>query len=85
VYLLTDHPNPTRQSYLPAGYLSEEDGRAVIERLEATQTRYLVRDQQRLSRWGLVPTDRPLADYIWATYEPVGSHRGWILLERRSR
>lgn len=83
VYLVTDHPNPTREDYLPSGYVDEAGQRAAIERLEATQTRLVVWDQQLVDRWGLRASDRPLVDYIWSRYRPVASEGGWIILESR--
>lgn len=83
VYLLTDNQNPTRESYLPSGYLDEAATRAVAERLEQAKPRYVVWDQELVDRWGLRPSDRPLVDYIWSTYQPIAVERAWVLLERR--
>lgn len=82
-YLLTGHPNPTRESYLPAGYVDADRQGAVVERLEATATRFVLWDQDLVTRWGLYAHDRVLVDYLWQTYEPVAAERTWVLLERR--
>ena len=82
VYLLTDHPNPTRESYLPAGYLDEARQRDVVARLETTRTRYVVWSQELVARWGLAAADRIVGDYLWTAYRPIAAERGWVLLER---
>jgi hypothetical protein len=82
VYLLTDQPNPTRESYLPAGYLDEERIQNVIQRLESTRTPYVVWDQELVARIGLAEADRLLADYVYSHYRPVGAQDGWLVLQR---
>lgn len=83
VYLLTGHPNPTRESYLPPGYVDEERQRDVMARLDATATRYVVWDRDLVRQWGLTPTDQPLVDYLWSRYSPVAEEGSWVFLERR--
>jgi hypothetical protein len=83
VYLLTGHPNPTRESYLPAGYVDEARQKDVIARLEQTQTRFVIWDQGLVDRWGLEDDDRLLVDYLWRTYQPVRAEGPWLFLERR--
>ncbi len=84
IYLLTDHPNPTREDYLPAGYLDTARQQDVIDRLKSTRTRFVIWDQDQVDRWGLAATDRLLVDYIWRSYQPVSAERAWILLERNA-
>jgi hypothetical protein len=83
VYLLTGHPNPTRESYLPPGYVDEARQRDVIARLEQTQTRIVIWDQGLVDRWGLQAEDRLLVDYLWRTYQPVRAEGPWVFLERQ--
>jgi hypothetical protein len=83
VYFFTGHPNPTRESYLPSGYVDEARQRAVIAHLEATRARFVVWDQGLVDRWGLRAEDRVLVDYLWAAHEPVRAMGPWLILERR--
>lgn len=84
LYLLTDRPNPTRENHLQPGYVDQRGQADVIQRLEATRTRYVVWDQEMVNRWGLRASDRLLVDYLWRRYAPVlGQAGGWLLLERQ--
>lgn len=82
VYLLTGHPNPTRESYLPPGYVDASRQRDVITALEATRTRYVAWDEGLVAQWGLTPADVVLADYLRSAYRAVDRQGSWVLLER---
>jgi hypothetical protein len=83
VYVVTGHPNPTRENYLATGYVDEAGQRAVIDRLEATQTRFIVWDREGARRLETNAWYGTLTDYLRRTYQPVAEQDDWLLMERQ--
>jgi hypothetical protein len=85
VYVLTGHPNPTRENYLATGYVDEAGQRAIIDRLEQTQTRYVVWDREGARRLEANAWYTSLTDYLRQAYAPVAEQDDWLLMERRAQ
>jgi hypothetical protein len=83
VYVLTGHPNPTRENYLATGYVDEAGQRAIIDRLEQTQTRYVVWDREGARRLETNAWYTTLTDYLRRAYAPVAEQDDWMLMERQ--
>jgi hypothetical protein len=84
VYVLTGHPNPTRENYLATGYVDEAGQRAIIQRLEQTQTRYVVWDREGARRLETNAWYTTLTDYLRQAYAPVAEQDDWLLMERQA-
>jgi hypothetical protein len=84
VYVLTGHPNPTRENYLATGYVDEAGQRAIIDRLEQTQTRYVVWDREGARRLEANAWYTTLTDYLRRSYAPVAEQDDWLLMERQA-
>jgi Dolichyl-phosphate-mannose-protein mannosyltransferase len=84
VYVLTGHPNPTRENYLATGYVDEAGQRAIIARLEESQTRYVVWDREGARRLESNAWYVTLTDYLRRAYAPVAEQDDWLLMERQS-
>ncbi|HYY90179.1 MAG TPA: glycosyltransferase family 39 protein, partial [Chloroflexota bacterium] len=83
VYVVTGHPNPTRENYLATGYVDEAGQLAVIERLEATQTRFVVWDREAARRLESNAWYGTLTEYLRRAYAPVAEQDDWLLMERQ--
>lgn len=82
VYVLTGHPNPTRENYLATGYVDQAGQQAIVDRLEATRTRYVVWDREGARRLESNAWYTTLTDYLRSAYNPVAEQDDWLLMER---
>lgn len=85
-YYLADRPNPTRFGHAYPGVATPAEVEEMIATLEARRVRYLVWDQFWVNEWGLGDRhllNKPLTDYLLATYQTEVSIGSYHILARR--
>jgi 4-amino-4-deoxy-L-arabinose transferase-like glycosyltransferase len=80
LYVLSDHPNPTRFDHLNPGAASASDIQGVIADLHTAHTRVVVVSEFWLTAWGPSGANAVLEDWLNAHFQEVARHGPYRVL-----